>query len=72
MFILCICIYIYVCIYEGVFIYGYVCICLDMCIYPHKYIISVTLVRMSNRSFAAPSVVVGRNEPTPDRTPLAT
>ena len=29
MFILCICIYIYVCIYGGVFIYGYVCICLD-------------------------------------------
>ena len=54
MFILCICIYIYMCIYEGVFIYGYVCICLDVCIYPHKYIILVTLVRMSSRSFAAP------------------
>ena len=58
-------------IYVGVYIYVYVCICLDMCIYPHKYIISVALVKMSNRSFAAPSVVAGRNEPTPDRTPLA-
>ena len=48
-----------------------VCICLDMCIYLHKYIILVTLVRMSNRSFAAPSVVSGCNEPTPDRTPFA-
>ena len=47
------------------------CICLDMFIYPHKYIISVALVRMSNCSFAAPSVVAGRNEPTPDRTPSA-
>ena len=59
MFMLCICIYMFVCIF------------LDICIYPHKYIISVALVRMSNSSFAAPSVVAGRNEPTPDRTPLA-
>ena len=29
------------------------------------------LVRMSNRSFSAPSVVAGRTEPTPDRPSLA-
>ena len=36
-----------------------------------QYIILVTLVRMSNRSFAAPFVVAGHNELTPDRSPLS-
>ena len=61
--------YMFITVYM--YVYLYVSLYMDMCIYPHKYIISVTLVRMCNRSFAAPSVVAGRNEPTPDRTPFA-
>ena len=41
---------------------------------PNSYfnVIRVTiLVRLSNRSFSAPSVVAGRAEPTPDRPYLA-
>ena len=54
-----------------VYLYMDMCVSVWICVYVHTFIISVALVRMSNRSFAAPSVVAGRNEPMPDRTPLA-